>query len=129
MERIGQELPKDPVGRVIWSDVGGPPSFSELKARLRLGPLTLYPHELPVLVAFATAAVPGSGRVIDPARLPELLPDVRLGRCTVRLTSESPRFGAAEAALPWIRDRPGKATTYTPPFQTGRVMTQDFQRR
>jgi hypothetical protein len=129
MERMAQTLPKDPVGRAIWSDVGGPPTFSELKAWLQRGPLMLGPHELPVLVAFATAAIPGSGLVIEPSRLPEVFPDVSLGRCTVRLTSERVRFGAAEVALPWLRDRPGKATIYTPPFKTGRVMTHDFQRR
>ena len=129
MERIAQTSPKDPVGRAIWSGIGGPPPFSELKAWLQRGPLILSPHELPVLVAFATAAIPGSGLVIEPSRLPEVFPDVSLGRCTVRLTSERIRFGAAEATLPWLRDRPGKATIYTPPLKTGRVMTQDFQRR
>lgn len=129
LERIGRTLPKDPVGRVVWSEVGGPPPFSELKVRLQGGPLILDPHELPVLVAFVTAAIPGSGLVIEPSSLPELFPDVSLEPCTVRLTSERIRFGAAEVALPWLRDRPGKATIYTPPFQSGRVMTQDFQRR
>lgn len=128
MGRFTDSLPRDQLGRVDWGGVTLP-TFEELHAQLSNEPLILQPEELPVLVAFATPQVPGSGLVIQPAEISQIFPDVRLGLCTTNLTRNPVKFGRVEEALPWVRDRPGKATQYTPPNQAGRVMTQDFQRR
>lgn len=128
MDRFTDSLPRDQLGRVDWGGVTLP-TFEKLRAQLGTEPLILQPEELPVLVAFATARVAGSGLVIQPAEIPQIFTDVRLGRCSTNLTRDPVKFGRVEEALPWVTDQPGKATRYTPPKKAGRVMTQDFQRR
>lgn len=128
-ERLGQTLPRLPRGQVDWSDVGGPPDAHQLRKVLKRGPLILEPHELPVLVAFATPAVPGSGRVIQPAEVPLIFPGVDLGRCRAELTWRPVVFGRAEQALPWVGEGPGRATVYKHPFKETLVVNGDFQRR
>lgn len=129
VERIGQTLPRLRRGQRDWSDVGGLPDPREIRKALQRGPLILEPHELPVLVAFATPDVPGSGRVIQPAEVPAMFPDVRLGRCRVELTHRPVGFGQVERHLPWVMRGPGHATVYKPPFKAGLVVNGDFQRR
>jgi len=128
MERKIQSMPRLPRGQVDWTGIRRP-AFAELRAELKRAPLRLSPDELPVLVAFPTPSVPGSGMVVEPSAIPALFPDVRLGRCSVELTSRPVQFGKATAALPWIDDGPGRATSYTHPIKSTLVVNGDFQRR
>lgn len=100
------------------------PSLKEVKSELARG-LLLEPDELPVLVAFDNPATPGSGRVVEPVELTALFSDVRIGRCTVELTSDPVRFGAAAEALPWLA-KPARATRADD--RANVIATGDFSR-
>lgn len=89
-------------------------SPAQARALLGSAPVALELNELPILVAFRTPAVPGSGVVILPEQAPEAFPGVAWGHCTVQATDDPVGFGQVEAALPWIT-QPVRAvrTTWT----------------
>ena len=102
LRRIGKRvLPQSDFEALSQAERQNVVSPAQARALIGPGPIVLALDELPILALFRTPSVPGSGLILPPEALPNEIPVLTWGQCTVQATERPLDIGQVEKIMPW----------------------------